>query len=830
MKRDTGNTNRKQKRKFTLAVCLFFMAYVLSGCGGENGDPEEQTSTYVYVAQQLASSPSGGYSLPEGFGNPAVEGGKLYYMREIYESPDEDFQTGDPQTEERPMSVVGHTVERAVFSEDDCAVDFAGAEVLLSIPAYPYEKKEGGTGSEDEVLAMLDMVIDGESIPPMMNGLVLTQPEKDYFRFNIQGYAVDQEQNVYFALDCCQGSYPPMESMGTVLCKRTPEGEWAYRRFFSGMETVGIAVDGNGGVYLLTLEGILTADRDGRETGMTGTEEYKGKNYSSERLLGDSRGNVYYFVLEAYNSRWKGMEVAPRDRKGLKEIKGLSGSSWLNTCTVFQGNVFFSVSENLYEYDGETESAREILLWNNSGLIGSNIRDCIVLERERLLVWYDEPGMEGLYLLVKTPVEELPEKKAVVLAAFDISMELGNAVIRFNRLNDKYQVVLESYGYSDETASGAQTRLDAALVSSTPPDLLSLSGRNLEKDMEKGLLEDLLPRLESSMLDRMDFLENALEGYTIKGCLVGIPVRFYPTAVGGRTSQVGGLDSWTMEDVYALAERYPEQNVLLSDATYEADTRKRTRTLETREHLLGSFCAAWYLEEYIDWEKGQCHFDSEGFRRMLRWVGEHSEEQPAADPRTQTVKTSGYTFRTRGYLPEEALLMENYIDFRDAVLWEIQCGGDLTLTGFPTADGRGTASLHVESPLGIVAGAGNREGAWEFLEYYISSSMDGEWTYGLPTSKSRLQELKEQAVTETRKSAYILDGETIPDYNTSSEIAEKLMELLEASDFTPESGLRDMVVSIILEETAPYYTGGKSLDEVVGIIQNRVQLLLDENK
>ena len=63
----------------------------------------------------------------------------------------------------------------------------------------------------------------------------------------------------------------------------------------------------------------------------------------------------------------------------------------------------------------------------------------------------------------------------------------------------------------------------------------------------------------------------------------------------------------------------------------------------------------------------------------------------------------------------------------------------------------------------------------------------------------------------------------------SREMAEKLMAFLEAADFTPDWGLRQMVVSIVLEESEPYYTGDKSLEEVTGIIQNRVQLLLKEN-
>lgn len=825
MKRSIRNTKRKRNRKLTLAVCLFSIAYAVTGCGKENENPEEETSTYVYVAQQLATSPSGGYSLPEGFRNPVLEGGQIYYMRYTYESPAEGRRVDSNQ-----MLVSGHTVERNVFPEDGGAMDFAGAEVLFSISAYTYEKDTGETGikegaiSEAEVLAMLDTAMDEESSPvkPGLNGFVRPNTEKEHFMFNLLSYAVDQEQNLYIALDCRVGDYWNMESQGAVLCKRMPDGEWAYRRFFSGVEPDSLVADGTGGMYLLTAEGILSVDRDGYETGMMSTKEYKGNKYSSERLLGDSRGNVYYFVFEDSDSRWKGLEVAPQGGKGLKEVEGLSGSWFMDFCTVFRENVFFSVSGSFYAYDRETESSIEILQWANSGLIYSNIRDCIVLEKDRLLVWYDEPEMEGLYLLAKMPTAELPEKKAVILAAFEAPTEMENAVIRFNRLNKEYQVILENYGYSYETASGAQTRLSAALSSSTPPDLLSLSGRDLGKDMEKGLLEDLSPFLESSgVLDREDFLENALEGYTVGGCLVGIPVRFSLRAVGGRTSQVGGLDSWTMEDVYALVERYPEQTLLLSSATYDADTGKANRRLVTREHLLGEFCADWYLEEYVDWEEGTCDFDSEGFRRLLKWVGEHSEELPA-DPRTRILNM-------RGYLPEEALLMEDYIDFQQAVLWEIQCGEEVSLKGFPTADGRGTASVLVEAPLGIVAGAGNREGAWEFLEYYISSSKDETVWGSLPTSRTRLQKLMEIAVTRPSNVSYVLDGEEVHGYETPPEMAEKLMEFLETADFTPESGLRNMVASIVLEEVEAYYTGNKSLDEVIGIIQNRVQLLLNEN-
>lgn len=805
--------NIKTKKKFIPAVCLSFILCALSGCGSENQKPEP-TPTYIYVPKQMVVSPAGEYSLPDGFGKPAVESGQMYFMRQRKDS---------------------QTVERVVLLEDGSAVDFNDAEMLFSLSSFAFEQEKDV--SENEVLAILDRAIEAESMSNSQSRegdeAVAVDPEETYFRFLLWNFAVDQEQNVYFIIDCRLGSYYTAESVGSVLCKRNAAGEWAYRRFFPGLEPVNdsFTVDGSGGVYILTADGILAVDSDGHEAGVIDTEKYKGRSYSSERLLGDSRGNVCYIVFEEFDSRWKGLEV-DRPGRDLKELNGLSGNNWLDTCTVFQGDIFFSVSESLYMYNRETESSGETLRWVNSGLVSSHIRDCFLLNQDKILVWYDEPGMEGLYLLEKTPARELPEKEAVVLAAFDVSAELSNAVIHFNRLNKKYQVIIESYGYSGGTASGALARQDAALASSNPPDLLSLSGRNLVKDMEKGMLEDLSPRLEnSSILDRDDFLENALDGYTIGKSLVGIPVSFRVTAVGGRTSQVGELNSWTMEDVYALTERYPEHTILLSDARYVMDSGMG-RNLATREHLLKNFCAACYLEEYVDWETGTCDFDSERFRRLLEWTGEHAE-----DPVGQA-GSRGRIFYIQGYLSEEALLMEKNIDFGTAAEWELQCGEEITLTGFPTADGSGTADIQVEPPLGIVADAGNKEGAWEFLEFYISAGKEQGLADNLPTSRSRLQALMEEAVGQqyydgseepVPKYYLTLDDEEVPVYATSREMAEKLMAFLEAADFTPDWGLRQMVVSIVLEESEPYYTGDKSLEEVTGIIQNRVQLLLKEN-
>ena len=360
---------------------------------------------------------------------------------------------------------------------------------------------------------------------------------------------------------------------------------------------------------------------------------------------------------------------------------------------------------------------------------------------------------------------------------------------------------------------GAAGRRDAALVSPDPPDLVVLDGLDLKNSMEKGLLEDLGAYLEKSgILDRKDFLENALEGYTFGGKLAGIPVEIRVKALAGRLSQVGEPDSWTMEDVYAIAEQYPEHTRLLSDGFYRSDGR--SDEIGTRTHLLGEFCAPWYLEEYVDWDKGTCNFDSEGFRRLLQWIGEHGSDEP------QTAGTGESVYYTRGYMPEDALFMEDFLDFERAAIWQVQFGEEIRLLGYPSADGRGKVYVQPVSPLGIVAEAGNREGAWAFLEYYISLACEQKDV--LTTSKSQLQEQMEAwTITDRqngdteRKSFVILDEVSEPVYGISREMAQQVMDLLKEADFSPDSRWKDDIAGIVLEEAEDFYKGNKSLDSAV---------------
>lgn len=101
------------------------------------------------------------------------------------------------------------------------------------------------------------------------------------------------------------------------------------------------------------------------------------------------------------------------------------------------------------------------------------------------------------------------------MGAFDPNI----IIITFNRNSDSYHVFVESY-----TRTEGVTLLDSRLVSSDPRDLSDL---NLVKYARKQVLGNLNPYLEeSSIVSQSDYLDNVIEGYTIDGRLVCIPIKF----------------------------------------------------------------------------------------------------------------------------------------------------------------------------------------------------------------------------------------------------------------------------------------------------------------
>lgn len=782
-----------KKKLAAMILLLTFFSFVLSACGKEEYKVEYGIDGGIYIPQLIQG--------PEGIDNLKISGEYLYYTRnsggKIWRVSIDSLRSGEGEP------------------------NFSRGEEVLQVPSSPLIAPEYITDALEK--GDFPGFQSGEENGNKVSGVL-----------SLEDYAIDQEQDLYYFVRVYSGDYSSLEDMGGILCKQDKEGGQLYQVYFPDMESM--AIDGAGRAYILAGDNIDVMDEEGNWLSRISIGNYNALDANSVgELFGDSEGRVYYGIRNNNYSR-KGYEIIHKEGFRLEETNMFSGRTYYSHFAALGGKrILCSLSDEIYEYDRESDSARKIANLMEGGLKGDKVRSAAQVSEDKILLAYGSSGDMGLYLLVRTPIEEL-DKEYIVIASVSTSLELQDAVTAFNILNSQYKVVIDDYGseYSEAEGGWNCQILDSSLVSDNPPDILNLERLNIWKYAGKGVLEDLYPYLEeSSVFSAGDFLDNVLEGLTIDGRLVCIPGEIGVKCLFGRKSAVGDMDSWTMEDIYRLAEQHPDSPLLFDNGLGVG---------WDKDYLLGEFCAAYYLDAFVDRDNNKCDFDNEKFRHLLAWVGEHEREPDYSqfmDP------VSGDYYISEVYLPEETLLRSTTrLNFDSQLCAETQYGGEAVVKGFPTADGGGKFTAGMTGILSITAGSAHKEGAWKFMEYYLSQK-----SYALSANKLNLHKAYENAITppegitleelrnalsegeeiEVRqKGAFYISGEILPYYVISQDQADAVMRVIESADFTPLTEEEEFIIRIVKEEAESYYSGNKTLEEVTGIIQNRAQLLLNE--
>ena len=780
-----------------IAALLCIVLGALTACGRKEEPTETQLGIdgYVYVPRLLDTS------AVDTYGNKymkidylKVVGNNLYYLHRDEGS--------------------GSTLERIPLPEEAempglQGIDFGAGERLLDFSGGSYAYSEEALEGQRYSVSMHD-------------------------------YTVDEEQNIYAVVSENRYSGINVSESKELLCRYGADGQPGYRMPLDGAKVNGMVPYGSGSLLLLTEDEIRKIDADGNVAERVSIEEYRsGRDIVSERLYGEPGGRIYY-VIYYIDATWEVMELVAEGGMRLREVQGFVWKNNVDTNIqgCHDGDLYFTLhsDDTLYLFDGEEGAARKVLRWEDSDIFNSSVEQLWPAGEDGILAHClsnngNSGSREEWYLLVRTPVEELPEKELVVLASFSPDLDLRSAVVEYNRQSERYHCIIEQYGNVPGTGddTGASVRLDAALLSSSPPDILDLRSVDIYKYAEKGILEDLSPYMEGSgTVRREDFLEGVLEGYTIGGSLVCVPTRFTLDTIVGRDSQTSLLEGWGIEDVYTLMESHPEMTELVSSGFRRLDGPEGGRAEgKGRDYMLKEFFPAYYLERFVDWEAGECSFDSGEFRELLLWLEGHVEKE-------QPETAIGGTTWVSDYVPEDALLMEaRGVEFDDLLQIEVQIGGKARFLGFPTADGRGTAACRVMDKLGMVSHSLHKEGAWDFLEYFISRG--AEDSYYLPTQISLLRDMAEKAadpqpgMLTDHYSVRIGIGDDVHEVDEFPQyLADALMEQIEGMDFRPRSAAEEQIIEIVAEEADIYYKGDKSLEDVTAVIQNRVELLLKE--
>lgn len=488
----------------------------------------------------------------------------------------------------------------------------------------------------------------------------------------------------------------------------------------------------------------------------------------------------------------------------------------------------------VYEYDLASQSYEELFNWLDCDINGTYVNAISVMEDGRLIVLMNDwnTGANEIALLTKTRTADLPQKTQIVIGSLYDNQELQAAAVAFNKQSDTYHVSIKTYidnnNWNENTYKDAITSMNNDITSgSSCPDIIDLSSLgNVEQLAGKGVFEDITPYLEkSSSLNKDDYLENILDSNTYNGVLVGIPFSFYLNTIVGKTSDVGEEMGWTLDEMIEYANENPD--ALLFDYAQKSS--------------ILYCCLAFNQDEFIDWSTNQCNFDSEEFKKLLAFVADFPDEFDwQADERSTPRK-----------IQEGDVLLDTMgvSDFESVQVYPAMFGEPVTFIGYPTMDGSNGCMLNSNGALGISSKSQNKDGAWAFIESYLSRSSDERFSWGFPTRKSELDRKIEEATKVTyltdENGEPILDedGNPIPEGGVSSvgygdwdytyhsvteEEAALVKQLIEAA--RPAASTDDQMITIITEEAEPFFKGQKSVDDVVNVIQSRIQLYLNENQ
>lgn len=592
-------------------------------------------------------------------------------------------------------------------------------------------------------------------------------------------------------------------------------------------------VDSNGN---LLLEGVNNRgyffDTEGRYTGSDEVPAYQGQ-------MIDAGSQGYFYVCQdgvtwgTQNFVFQKVDFAG-GRLGAEESRDLSAAqkNGMENGTILSGydlGILISMENGLWSYDYDTGECLELLDWQKMGVDGSILTEIRFLQPDfplENLSGYAEPPAEGG--LVPGTVPEIPpvleafsydvslsggqnpeivrvgyldrgyvpEKQTVTLGmAYVSTPRMGQLVRSFNRSNMKYEVVIKNYDDMDTFTN------DLLFNPSEVPDMLELGWVNKDMLEKKGLLEDLTPYFkESDVVGEADIMEAVWDSCGSEEGLYSMMTNFSLTSLY-TTADTIPRSGWTYDQLFGLGKDYPDSKLL---NVYSAGSVW---------NLLSNT-----MDSYIDWEKGECHFDSPEFKGLLENVKglsypENQEDQRVFYSDEEAAKLLKKEFLLQYiyyYSPYD--YSQQYNEYKDKA-WDV---------GFPTQDGELCYLMSPMLQFSICSASPCKDGAWAFLEFVLSEEQQswyGSERGGFPVRKDAF----EAYLRKPYNPLYHMEGE-----DTSEEMAERLrnvMEHLRLDSFT-STGEID---KIIHEEIQAFFAGDKTVEQCVEIIQNKAQLYLDVN-
>lgn len=398
----------------------------------------------------------------------------------------------------------------------------------------------------------------------------------------------------------------------------------------------------------------------------------------------------------------------------------------------------------------------------------------------------------------------------------DLDSSINEQIVSFNRKQDEYYIEIVKYG-NDNYDEGLKA-LNADISAGKAPDIIEVYDEELLNQLgEKQVIDDLYTYIDNGEGPKHeDFLRNVLNSFEHDGKLYGLTPLFKIQSLVGNPTYISTDEITHDQLVKLLAEYSSNDGIEVCNAL-------------TKGFVL-SDCILTSLDEFVDMDNHSCNFQNEKFKELLEFsmqfdsMGPGGNDLIAACAKLQQNELCLYNGGVIGGF-------QDYTLFR-----ELTGENGFDLLGFPSINGC-TPQITTNFPFFTInSESEHKDVAWQFLctfldDRYLTDKDVIDTRKGFPVTKSGFDRMAKMAMM-----TYELGGEssrtnpqgitiTYPLYSTSEEEVEYIREII--NEIKPITDYGE-IESIICEEIEYYWSGSKTIDEVVEVIQNRSQLYLSE--
>lgn len=825
---------RNYAKRITAGILSAVLAAGMAGCGktaASDGSSTTNESTpagskdgYVYQAEWLSKSTpdnSGdGYSSAD-LRNISVIDDVLYYVRYAYTDNGytQDFCRVDlktsPAKEETLLSLAETKYDNGVATDEVTVGDITEEGTSDTGAAADDTTEEGSTdtGAADgtEGYEMLDGVssvvaVDADTLVEVATRTPNIEQNWDDPNFDYENYYKEVQDNTQMILK-------KLGMDGTVIA------EADVTELFKGQYLSYSMADGEGNVYLSDNSNIWVFDKD---LALTDTIPLASDgNFDGMNAMGVTKdGRI---AILKYGTNDIELHVYDKEKKSFGDAyAGMPSNMWNSGLSFTEdGSVLLNNSEGAYLYDMESQTAAQLVKWMDCDLTPDYVRNIYAMSDGNFVVLYEDwnTNESDIIVLKKVAAADVVQKQVVTVGVLYSSQKLQSDIVAFNQSNDKYRVELKDYAsdieYTSETDyqnnyQNAVTQMNNDIVSGTL-DMFAADSVDIENLISKGAVEDLNSYLEAStQLKKSDLMENIVNAIEASGVLYCVPTSFSINTLVGRTEDVGEKSGWTMADVKALCDKYPDASLFAN---------------ATRSTVLNALLS-YDFDSYVDWENGACHFDQDEFKQLLEMVAKYPSD-------ADFDWDNDYVAEPKAFRSHTALLATMYIsEVTDYQVEEKLFDAPITAIGYPTNGTKSGVAASISGGVCINTASGNKDACWEFIEYSVmNTNINSIFMYGLPTRKADFDALIEKKLAEKDSSyGYSWDDVEITVEGTTQEDVDKLKDLISRIDGISANQQDSNLMNIITEEAEAYFTGQKSLDDVTSIIQSRATIYVNENK